>query len=174
MKDWRTRLFEQWNAEWIKQFIVHLTVDPELFDQVFAAFYNEDGRIAHRSGFILGNVFRKSPELLIPRIEQLLEQMPAPKHEWYRWHVLWYLSHSKFPEEFDGAIADYAFTELGKSYNKPAIKNCSMRLLENICKRNPELFPEYKLYLENIIEHERPTLVAKAKKQLAFFEKSNK
>lgn len=133
---------------------------------MFNAFYSEDGRIAHRSGFILGQTFRKKPQLLTPRIEQLLSKMKKPPHKWYRWHVLWYLSHCNFPAEHDGLATTYAFEELGKSYAKPAIKNASMRLLEFICKRNPELIPEYNLYLEEIIEHERPTLVAKAKKQM--------
>jgi len=66
--------------------------------------------------------------------------------------------------------ANYAFEELGKSYSKPAVKNATMRLLAFICKRNPELIPEYKLYLENIIENERPTLVNQAKKIFQGFE----
>ena len=87
--------------------------------------------------------------------------------------VIWYLSHSKFPTEHDGLAATYAFEELGKSYAKPAVKNASMRLLEFICKRNPGLIPEYKLYLEEIIENERDTLVRKAKQQMKEFAKSN-
>ncbi|MGB0918257.1 MAG: hypothetical protein ACPGU4_11750, partial [Flavobacteriales bacterium] len=87
-------------------------------------------------------------------------------HEWYRWMTIWYLSHCKFPAEHDGLAATYAFEELGKSYAKPAVKNASMRLLEFICKRNPELIPEYKLYLEEVIAHERPTLATKARKQM--------
>lgn len=46
-----------------------------------------------------------------------------------------------------------------------------MRLLEFICKRNSELIPEYTLYLEETIENERPTLVTKAKKQIAALRK---
>lgn len=166
MKDWRAQLYERWDKHLMPPLVNHIANNPEVFEEVFDAFLNLDGRIAHRSGFILGSVFKKQPDLLLPRIEALLMKMNEPPSERYRWHVLWYLSHCKFPAEHDGLAATYAFEEIGKSYAKPAVKNASMRLLLFVCKRNPELIPEYKLYLEEVIENERPTLVNQAKKQL--------
>ena len=165
MKDWRELLYERWDKNWMPRLVAHIAANPKVFEEVFNAFLNLDGRIAHRSGFILGSVFKKDPALLIPRIDLLLYKMKEPPSERYRWHVIWYLSHCKFPAKHDGLAATYAFEELGKSYSKPAVKNASMRLLHFVCKRNPELIPEYKLYLEEIIENERPTLVSQAKKQ---------
>lgn len=165
MKDWRELLYERWDKNWMPRLVAHISANPKVFEEVFNAFLNLDGRIAHRSGFILGSVFKKDPALLIPRINLLLSKMKEPPSERYRWHVIWYLSHCKFPAKHDGLAATYAFEELGKSYSKPAVKNASMRLLHFVCKRNPELIPEYKLYLEEIIENERPTLVSQAKKQ---------
>lgn len=164
MKHWRELLYERWDKDRMPRLVNHIADNPNVFEEVFHAFTDLDGRIAHRSGFILGSVFKQQPNLLIPRVEQLLLKMQEPPHEWYRWHVLWYLSHSNFPAEHDGLAAHYAFQELGKSYSKPAVKNATMRLLKFICKRNPELIPEYKLYLESIIKNERPTLVNQAKK----------
>lgn len=164
IKDWRELLYDRWDKDWMPRIVNHIAENPEVFDEVFHSFLEKDGRLAHRSGFILGSVFKKQPELLLPRIELLLSKMKSPPSERYRWHVIWYLSHAKFPTEHDGLAATYAFEELGKSYSKPAVKNASMRLLEYICKRNPGLIAEYKLYLEEIIENERPTLVNQAKK----------
>lgn len=166
MKNWLSLLYERWDTELSKRLPDYLALNPESFEIVFEHFYNGEGHMAHRSGFMLGQTFRKYPKLFLPRIEQLMEKMKEPPHEWYRWHVLWFLSHSKFPASFDGLAATYAFEELGKSYAKPAVKNATMRLLEFICKRNPELIPEFKLYLEDIIENERPTLACKAQKQI--------
>ena len=171
MKDWRELLYDRWDTEKSKHLSTFISSSPKVFEEVFQAFYSEDGHIAHRSGFILGQTFKKKPSLLFPKIEQLLLQMQEPPHEWYRWHVLWYLSHAKYPTEHDGLVANFALEELGKSYAKPAIKNACMRLMEFICKRNPELIPEYNLYLENIIENERETLVRKAKRQLVALKK---
>ena len=170
MKDWRELLYDRWDADKSKRISTFIASNTPVFEEVFNSFYAEDGHIAHRSGFILGQTFKKKPALLIPRIGMLLSKMNEPPHEWYRWMTIWYLSHSKFPAEHDGLAATYAFEELGKSYSKPAVKNASMRLLEYICKRNSGLIPEFKLYLEEIIENERPTLVAKAKKQLKTLE----
>lgn len=171
MKNWRELLYDRWDTEKSKHLSDFIASNKVVFEDVFNAFYNEDGHIAHRSGFIIGQTFRKKPSLLIPRIGMLLSKMKEPPHEWYRWHVVWYLSHCKFSAEFDGMAANYALEELSKSYAKPAVKNASMRLMEFICKRNPELIPEYKLYLEDIIENERPTLIAKAKQQLGTLKK---
>jgi hypothetical protein len=171
MKDWRTILYDRWDTEKSKQLSDHIGSNKKVFEEVFDAFLLEEDHIAHRSGFILGQTFKKKPGLLLPRIGLLLERMKEPPHQWYRWMTIWYLSHAKFPTEHDGLAATYAFEELGKSYSKPAVKNASMRLLEFICKRNPELIPEYKLYLEDINENERPTLVAKAKQQLTILKK---
>lgn len=171
MKDWREVLYQRWDTEKSKQLSDFIAGNNQVFEEVFNAFYSEEGHIAHRSGFILGQTFKKKPKLLLPRIGILLDQMKEPPHEWYRWMTIWYLSHAKYPAEHDGLAATYAFEELGKSYSKPAVKNASMRLLEFICKRNPELIPEFKLYLDDIIDNERPTLVAKAKKQLKELEK---
>ena len=166
MHNWRVFLYEQWDKKRSKRLVQHIATDKKVFEDVFTAFCTQDGHIAHRSGFILANVFRENSELLIPRIDGFLRRMPTPPHEWYRWHVLWYLSHCKYPPEYDGLTATYAFEELGKSGGRPSIKNATMRLLEFICKRNTELIPEFKLYLENIIENERPTLKCKAEKQM--------
>ena len=166
MKNWRQLLYGRWDTDKSQHISTFIASNNEVFEEVFNAFYAEEGHIAHRSGFILGQTFKKNPALLIPRIEMLLDKMPQPPHEWYRWMTIWYLSHSNFPSEHDGLAATYAFEELGKSYAKPAVKNASMRLLEFICRRNPELIPEFKLYLEEIIKIERPTLVTKTKKQL--------
>lgn len=165
MKDWRALLYDRWDTEKSKHLSGFISSNTKVFEEIFNAFYEEDGHIAHRSGFILGQTFKKKPSLLFPRIEQLLSKMKSPPHEWYRWHVIWYLSHAKFPTEFDGYAATYAFEELGKAYAKPAVKNASMRLLEFVCKRNPELIQEYNIYLEDIIENERPTLKRKAQQQ---------
>jgi len=170
MKDWRSLLYDRWDTEKSKHLSDFIASDNKVFEEVYGAFYKEKGHIAHRSGFILGQTFKKKPSLLFPKITELLDKMKEPPHEWYRWMVIWYLSHANYPTEHDGLAATYAFEELGKSYSKPAVKNASMRLLEFICKRNPGLIPEFKLYLEEIIENERPTLVAKAKKQLKTFE----
>ncbi|MCF8275712.1 MAG: hypothetical protein K9J17_03170 [Flavobacteriales bacterium] len=171
MKNWRELLYERWDSDKSQRISSFIATNEAVFQEVFNSFYAEEGHIAHRSGFILGQTFKKKPSLLIPKIEMLIGKMQEPPHEWYRWMTIWYLSHCNFPSEHDGLAATYAFEELGKSYAKPAVKNASMRLLEFICKRNPELIPEFKLYLEEIIENERPTLVAKAKKQLSILKK---
>ncbi|MFM1875660.1 MAG: hypothetical protein RL266_1397 [Bacteroidota bacterium] len=171
MKDWRTLLYDRWDAEKSARLATFIASDQNVFDEVFNAFYSETGHIAHRSGFILGQTFKRRPELLLSRIGLLLDQMKNPPHEWYRWMTIWYLSHCNYPADHDGLAATYAFEELGRSYSKPALKNAAMRLMEFICKRNPELIPEFKLYLEEIVATERPTLVAKAKKQMKELEK---
>jgi hypothetical protein len=171
MKNWRELLYDRWDSDKSQQISSFIASNTKVFEEVFNAFYGAEGHIAHRSGFILGQTFKKKPALLSPRIGMLLGKMTKPPHEWYRWMTIWYLSHCKFPVTHDGLAATCAFEELGKSYAKPAVKNASMRLLEFICKRNPELIPEYKLYLEEIIETERQTLVIKAKKQMAALRK---
>lgn len=171
MKDWKELLYERWDKDWMPRLVNHIAENPKVFEEVFDAFVNKDGRIAHRSGFILGSVFKKDPQLLIPRIELLLSKMKNPPSERYRWHVIWYLSHCKFPAEHDGLAATYAFEELGKSFAKPAVKNASMRLLTFVCKRNPELIPEYNIYLDEVIENERETLARQAKNQKVFLKK---
>ncbi len=171
MNNWPELLYDRWDADKSQRISSFIASNALVFEEVFNTFFTEEGHVAHRSGFILGQTFKKKPSLLIPRIGMLLNKMPEPPHEWYRWMTIWYLSHCTFPAEHDGLAATYAFEELGKSYNKPSVKNASMRLLEFICKRNPELIPEFKLYLEEIIGNERPTLVAKAKNQLISMER---
>ena len=138
--------------------------DEHLFEKVYGHFLHSTGQVAHRSGFFLGRVFKARPDWLFPRISEMLSKMDEPPHGWFTWYVVWYLSHAKFPAEHDGLAATYAFKELEKSYIKPSVKNSAMRLLEYVCKRNPELIPECKLYLEEVIANERPTLVNQAKK----------
>jgi hypothetical protein len=43
--------------------------------------------------------------------------------------------------------------------------------MEFICKRNPQLIHEYKLYLEVIILYHRQILVVKSKKQMKSLQK---
>lgn len=166
MQNWRNTLYGKWQANQSVNLVHHITENNLVFEEVFSAFYSENGHIAHRCGFVLGQTFRKQPSLLLPKIEMLLSQMQRPPHQWYRWMTISYLSHCNFPEIHDGLAATVAFEELANSEAKPAVKNASMRLLEFICKRNPALIPEFRLFLTDIIANERPTLAAKAQKQL--------
>lgn len=166
MTDWKAVLEARWDKADYDQLAEQVSMDEQLLEELFNTFCDDQGMLSVRSSFILARVFRKHPQLLIPRIGRLFTHMDNPSHEWYRWHVLWYLSHCKFPAEYDGLAATYAFEELGKPNSRPSVKNATMRLLEFICKRNPELIPEFKLYLEDLIQYERPTLVTKATKQL--------
>jgi hypothetical protein len=170
--DWRAIISGTWDKEMSKQLVDAMLKNEALFEEVFEAFYTgETEKLAHRGGHLLGRVFKNKPEWLYPKIELLFEKMSAPHCPTYRWHVLYYLSHTKYDHVHDGLAANYAFQELGNRGNKPGTKNTAMRLLEQICKRNPELIPEFKLYLQELIIYERKTLIRKAKSQIELLEK---
>ncbi|MFT4681535.1 MAG: hypothetical protein ACI9FU_000952 [Granulosicoccus sp.] len=170
--DWKAIITGTWDTEMSQQLVDEMLRDESLFHEVFEAFYNGDSQqIAHRSGHLLGRVFKKSPEWLYPRIEILFEKMNTPPCPTFRWYVLYYMSHTAYDQKHDGPTANYAFQELDNRGNKPGVKNTCMRLLEKICRRTPEFNTEFKLYLEELIVYERRSLVCKAKSQIKLLQK---
>lgn len=170
--DWRPIISGTWDTEMSKQLVEAMLKDESLFEEVFEAFYSgETEKLAHRGGHLLGRVFKRKPEWLYPKIELLFNKMTSPSCPTYRWHVLYYLSHTNYGQHHDGQAANYAFQMLGDRGNKPGIKNTAMRLLEKICKRNPELISEFKMYLQELIVYERRSLACKAKSQKELLEK---
>lgn len=172
MMDWKEKISGKWDTEMSKQLVEKMLLDESLFEEVFQSFYTgETEKLAHRGGHLLGRVFKRKPEWLYPKIDMLFKKMNDPSCPTFRWHVLYYLSHTYYGQQHDGRAANYAFQMLGDRGNKPGIKNTAMRLLEKICKRNPELISEFKLYLEELITYERRTLTCKAKAQIKLLEK---
>ena len=172
MSDWKEVLSGTWDSTGSQSLVEDMLKNESLFEEVFTAFFEvETEKLAHRGGHLLGRVFKRRPEWLYPKIDLLFSRMSEAPTPTYRWHVLYFLSHTKYGQEHDGQAANFAFQELANKGNKPGVKNTCMRLLEKICKRNPELIPEFKLYLEELIGYERRSLKCKAQAQIELLTK---
>jgi hypothetical protein len=114
-------------------------------------FCSSEYRIGQRAAWVVGDYARRQPDLLGPWLPDLVGQLAQPgTHDAVRRNVVRVLQESELPEELLGEVADACFRMLADPQEPVAIRCFSMSVLERVCQRLPELWPELKLLIEDI------------------------
>jgi hypothetical protein len=120
-----------------------------------------------RSSWAIRYIGEKSPEILAPWLPRLVANLRQEDlHDAIKRNTLNVFEPLLFPPELDDDLADLCFGYLADPKEPIAIRCASMTVLEQICKRVPELKSELRLILEEHLEHGSAGFKSRAKKVL--------
>jgi len=143
-----TELIDTWiNIEWLQYEIIR---QPELYKLLTKiAFYDHDPK-SWRAAYILDKVTDVRPELLIPYLESMLNQLKIETNPSKKRHFLKLISQNEISEKFSGFLFDYCIHAISSGKEPPAVRVHAMQNLFNLAQKYPELRGE----VLSIIEHE--------------------
>jgi hypothetical protein len=139
--------------------------NAERMTELMACFFDEEWRICQRAAWAVGLIGEQQASLIEPFLEQMLLNLKTPKHDAILRNTMRAIhALPTIPTEVEGLTVDAAFRFLEDPSVSIAIRMFSMRILGKMCKKEPDLKPELRILLEDILEHEKaPGVVGAAR-----------
>jgi len=126
-----------------------------------------DEKVMQRAAWVFSFCTRKYPDLVKPYLKEMIENLEKPVHDAVKRNSLRALAEIDIPDELLGLTVDICFHFLVSADAAIAIKAFSMKVLENICKKEPELLAELKLVVEERLPFESKAFQSVGRKILA-------
>jgi hypothetical protein len=144
------------------QIIAYIGNDASHIAELMACFFDKEWRICQRAAWAVGMIGEKQPSLIEPYLEQMLLNLRTPQHDAILRNTMRVLRDMPtIPDSILGLAADASFRFLETPSVAIAIRAFSMRVLEKICRKEPDLKGELRILIEEILEHEKaPALIA--------------
>lgn len=127
---------------------------------------HKDQRIAWRSAYLLDLLHDSDLTILDNYLEEIIKQVIKLTNHSIRRHYLRILSKHDLSELADGIFLGYCFEWLQTEETPIAVKAHCMQILYDLTKPYPELVPELKAVLENLMPYGSKGEVNRAKRIL--------
>lgn len=145
--------------------------DAKRFAELMDYFLNGELRVNQRAAMTVGTVGEKRPALLTPWLGKMLDALEHPNHDAQVRNTLRSLQYIDVPEQHMGRVTNHCFEYLG-SVNYPiAFRVFAMTVLFNISVKEPDLMPELKMVIEEMIPHGSGGIKSRGRKVLAQIER---
>lgn len=123
---------------------------PEFFSILMEiALHNPEQR-SWRAAYIVDKIHDDYPQLILPFIGPIIDQLKTENHTSKKRHFLKLISMNEIPAEHFGFLVDYCIKTLTSAKEPPAVRVHAMQILYNISETESELKPE----ILAVIEHE--------------------
>lgn len=127
--------------------------NPEYFSVLIKiALYSKE-HVSWRAAYMVDKVCENYPELILPYIEDIIQQIKVEKHAGKKRHFLRQISLNPIPETHFGFLVDYCLNATSSAKERPAVRVHAMQILYNISEKEPDLKPEILAVIEHEIEY---------------------
>ncbi len=170
--DLRKQLLTTHSKENTTLIVNYIDGDRERFDKLMKLFLYDEYRVIQRAAWVVGDVARLHPQIVMPYIPEMVENLKKPDvHIAAKRNTLRFLSETEIPEEQWGELAELCFDYLTSMEEPVAIKVFSMTVLLSIVKKVPELKDELYYAIEDQLPYGTAGFKSRGKKTLKALEK---
>lgn len=120
-----------------------------------------------RAAYLVDKIHEVNPELILPYIDKIIEQLKLESHKGKKRHFLKQISLNKLPEIYHGFLLDYCLNTFTSAKEAVAVRVHAMQILFNISEREPELKPEILAVIEHEMEYHSTAGILSRGKKLA-------
>lgn len=146
--------------------------DEKRFEALLGYFLQNTPIISQRAAYALGIIVDKYPELVIPHLDVLIENLKTPHlHDAIKRTTVRLLQDVYIPDDLLGTVTDICFNYLLSATEAIATKAFSMTVLLNATRRYPELKNELMLVIETQLPHGSAGIKHRGNKVLKELEK---
>ena len=138
--------------------------DNERFEALMQLFFAEDWCLNQRASWPLPIIIKKTPLLIDPYLEQLIENLENPSHNAVVRNTVKLFQEIYIPEEFQGQVINICMKLLADPKEPVANRVFSMTVIYNISKKWPDLQNELGILIESQLENESPGFKSRGKK----------
>lgn len=170
--DLRKQLLTTHSKENTTLIVNYINGDRKRFNKLMKLFLYDEYRVIQRAAWVVGDVARLHPEIVMPYIPEMVENLKKPDvHIAAKRNTLRFLSETEIPEEQWGELAELCFDYLTSMEEPVAIKVFSMTVLLSIVKKVPELKDELYYAIEDQLPYGTAGFKSRGKKTLKALEK---
>ncbi|MCG8579736.1 MAG: hypothetical protein MI866_07460, partial [Bacteroidales bacterium] len=145
---------------------LELYESPEDIKLLLELNMHDNPKIAWRSAYLLDLAHDINPSILDNYLELIMERTPKLSNQSIKRHYLRILSQHDMSDIADGQILDCCFEWLQTEETPIAVKAHCMQIIYDLTIPYPELIPELKAVLENLLPYGSKGEVNRAKKIL--------
>lgn len=141
--------------------------DPLKFKELMKCFLAGEYRVAQRAAWPVSYCVEAHPELIKPYFKKLVEKLNDPNlPEAVPRNTIRLFQEVEIPEKFEGQVMDYCFKAISSPTAPIAVKAFSIRVLENLSEKYPDILQELKTTIEERWDQETPAFKSRGRKIL--------
>ena len=163
----KERLAQGHSKEITQSIVNEVCKNPKKMDDFMQIFVNGPMRITQRAAWPLGFIAQKKPELLKPYYPILIKELDNGKnHQAVARNIIRAFQFTDIPKEYQGVILDRCFKFLSDNNQPIAVKAFSMTVAYNLSKEYPDIIPELRASIENLLPEGSAGIKSRGKKIL--------
>ena len=139
---------------------------PDLFEDLFTIYLLNEEPISRRAAWIVDTISEKRPELVIPYVDIMVENLPGFSHDGMKRSTLRMLTQLPLPLKEPGVLLDVCFDWLTSRDESVAVKVYAMDILYLFTTVEPDLKKELADSIEWRMQEESAGFNAHGKKIL--------
>jgi hypothetical protein len=159
-------LVAQWLTNQFKDLAKELITSPEDIQTLYLLNKDKDAKIAWRSAYLLDLCHDEDPTILNEYLEDIIRQIPNLQNDSIKRHYCRIISQHDLKDLADGYLIDTLFTWLQILETPIAVKAHCMQILFDLTLHYPDLVPELKTVLENLLPYGSKGEINRAKRIL--------
>jgi hypothetical protein len=138
------------------------------FDELFHLFLNDEYRVVQRAGWPVSYCVIAHPVLIKKNWAALIKNLQKPNlHNAVKRNSIRLLQDIDIPKKYQGPIMDLCFKYIESPTEAIAVKAFSLTVLTNLAKQYPEIIPEIKLIIEELLPNHTAAFKVRARKFLS-------
>ncbi|MBI3719355.1 MAG: hypothetical protein HY252_12295 [Sphingobacteriales bacterium] len=142
--------------------------DQKRFDELFTLFLSDEYRVIQRAAWPVSYCVIDHSKLINKHFKKLVENLKKPNlHTAVKRNSIRLLQDIAIPAKYEGDIMNICFNYIAEPTEAAAVKAFSIRVIENLSKKYPEILQELKTIIEDRWDYETPAFKSRARKIFA-------
>lgn len=126
-----------------------IMAEPEIFPELYALAFDENPKTAWRAAWVCEKISCRFPEWFMEKRAELMQQIMRSKNPGSKRSLLNILLILPVEEPISVEFLNFCLDRMLSPQEPVAIQALCMKMGYELCKKEPELLPEYKYILEN-------------------------
>jgi hypothetical protein len=150
--NFRLELEQEHSKELTNKIVEEVLIHPKKMDELMSVFVEGPVQITQRAAWAMSYVAQRHPKLLVNYYDLMIDLLNQQgKHDAINRNIVRALQYANIPEKFQGQILDACFKLLNSSKEPIAVKAFCMTVIYNLSKIYPDIIPELRASIENLL-----------------------
>lgn len=123
--------------------------NPEDFESIYQLMNDEEIKVSWRATWACEKIAEIRPSLFIGKEQELINKLITSNHDGTKRILLSIIYDLPVPDPLPVHLLDYCFSHMLAPEESIGVQAICIKLAYKLCKKEPELLPELKMYLEN-------------------------
>ena len=142
------------------------------FNQLFQLFLQDEYRVVQRAAWPVSYCVEAHPEFIRHNFDKLLNNLQrSNQHVAVKRNTIRLLQYVQIPKKFQGKVMNICFEYLESPDTPVAIKAFSLTVLANLSTQYPDIIPELRLIIEDLLPNQTAAFSNRANHLLRSWEK---